>query len=88
MLTVRCSVTLKCGDTQFDFPLTHGVQRGFGGHQWLFRQVYEYMMYQSNTTEWSFTFFYYLGQHVSILTESSSGPSKIQILVKGPKMIL
>jgi len=29
-----------------------------------------------------------LGQHVSILIESSSGPSQIQILVTGLKMIL
>jgi len=37
-------------------------------------------MYQSNTLNFNMLF-YYLGQHVSILTESSSGPSKIQILI-------
>ena len=36
-------------------------------------------MYQSNTTKFCYYVFNYLGQHVSILTESSSGPSKIQI---------
>jgi len=41
--------------------------------------MYEYtMMYQ---TQHNFIMFIVvLGQHVSILTESSSGPSKIQIL--------
>ena len=35
------------------------------------------MMYQSNTKNKNFiTFFIVLGQHVSILIESSSGPSK------------
>jgi len=41
--------------------------------------IYEYIMHQSNTTNVN-TLFYYLGQHVSTLIESSSGPSKIQIL--------
>ena len=36
-------------------------------------------MYQSNTTNFN-VLFYYLGQHVSTLIESSSDPSKIQIL--------
>jgi len=36
-------------------------------------------MYQSNTTNF-IKLFYYLGHHVLTLTESSSGPSKIQIL--------
>ena len=38
------------------------------------------MMYQSNTTKLYIMSIIVLGQHVSILTESSSGPSKIQIL--------
>ena len=33
----------------------------------------------SNTTNFN-TLFYYLGQHVSTLIESSSGPSKIKVL--------
>jgi len=37
-------------------------------------------MYQSNTTNFS-VLFYYLGQHVSTLMETSLGPSKIQILI-------
>jgi len=40
---------------------------------------YEYIMYQSNKTIFN-RLLYYLGQHVSTLIESSSGPSKIQIL--------
>jgi len=36
-------------------------------------------MYQLNTTNFNMLF-YCLGQHVSTLKESSSGPSKIQIL--------
>jgi len=36
------------------------------------------MMYQSNTTKF-IVFIIVLWQHVSILIESSSGPSKIQI---------
>jgi len=36
-------------------------------------------MYQSNTKNF-IMFIIVLGQHVSILIESSSGPSKIQIL--------
>jgi len=35
------------------------------------------MMCQSNTTKPLLCFFIVLGQHVSILIESSSGPSKI-----------
>jgi len=43
-------------------------------------QLYEYiMMYQSNKTELYYVYIV-LGQHVSIHIESSSGPSKIQIL--------
>ena len=34
------------------------------------------MMCQSNTTNICYVFFIVLGQHVSILIESSSGPSK------------
>ena len=41
--------------------------------------VYEYIMYQSNKTNFNMLF-YYLGQHVSNLIESPSGPSMIQIL--------
>ena len=37
------------------------------------------MMYQSNKTKLYYVY-YCIGQHVSILIESSSGPSKIQIL--------
>ena len=38
-------------------------------------------MYQSNTTKiLSNKLFYYLGQKVSTLTDSSSGSSKIQVL--------
>ena len=37
---------------------------------------------QSNTTIFFYYGFYYLGQHVSILIESSSGPSKIQFQVR------
>ena len=36
-------------------------------------------IYPSNKINFN-TLFYYLGQHVSTLIESSSGPSKIQIL--------
>jgi len=38
-------------------------------------------MYQSNTKKNFIVFIIVLGQHVSILIESSSGPSKIQILI-------
>jgi len=38
-----------------------------------------YIMHQSNTTNFDMLF-HYLGQQVSTLIESSSGPSKIQIL--------
>ena len=41
--------------------------------------VYEYIMYQSNKTNFNMLF-YYLGQHVSNLIESPSGSSMIQIL--------
>ena len=36
-------------------------------------------IHQSNTTDFTMLL-YHLGQHVSTLVESSSGPSKIQIL--------
>jgi len=42
--------------------------------------IYKYIIYQSNTTNFNMLF-YYLGQHVLTLTKSSSGPSKIQILI-------
>jgi len=48
--------------------------------------TYEYIVYLSNTTTFV-TFFYYLGQHVSTLIESSSGPSKIQIPLWGRKRL-
>jgi len=38
-------------------------------------------MHQPSTANFNMLF-YYLGQHVSTLIESSSGPSKIQILTK------
>jgi len=42
--------------------------------------IYKYtMMYRSNTTK-PYYVYYLLRQRVSILIESSSGPSKIQIL--------
>ena len=40
--------------------------------------IYEYTMYESNTTNFVMLF-YCLGQHVSTLTGLSSGPSNIQI---------
>ena len=43
-------------------------------------QIYKYIMYRSNTTDLNM-FVIVLGQHVSTLIESSSGPSKIQILI-------
>jgi len=39
------------------------------------------MMYQSNTTKLYYVY-YLLGQDVSIRIESSSGPSKVQMLTK------
>ena len=44
------------------------------------------MMCQSNTTNLCYVFFIVLGQHVSILIESSSGPSKNISLLKNVKM--
>jgi len=44
-------------------------------------RMYKYTKkYQSNTTKLYYVFIVVLGQHVSILIESSSGPSKEQIL--------
>ena len=44
-------------------------------------------MCQSNTTNLYYVFFIVLGQHISILTESSSGPSKKldPIFLEGPE---
>ena len=57
------------------FPLFFNVC-----HPEVFNAIYEYMMYQSNTINFIIMLFYCSGQHVSTLTVSFSGLSKIQIL--------
>ena len=56
------------------------VKTEFRDHQNVTSKFKYTAMYQSNTTNF-IMFIIVLGQHVSILIESSSGPSKIQILI-------
>ena len=65
--------TCECGNEPWVYIKMRGIS-------WLAENIlYKYTMkYQSNTK--LYYVYYLLGQHVSILIESSSGPSKIQIL--------